>query len=201
MPLSFFVGLESRLLATVRWTVATGVAFPQKGDSNRRIIPRTGAFTFFCYYSLILFFGICGFPIFLFRRNLKISSNCLFTNRKLSAIIFNVLNMARWCSRLARQPVTLEVDGSSPFRVAKKEATPKGWLPFWQFEKRTRKTNPTPRWGVDRRVGARRYHTIPERESATSPFRVTEKTGGSLKDADALSGNKFSLGEHSAAMQ
>ena len=25
---------------------------------------------------------------------------------------------ARWCSRLARQPVTLEVDGSSPFRVA-----------------------------------------------------------------------------------
>ena len=26
--------------------------------------------------------------------------------------------MARWCSRLARQPVTLEVDGSSPFRVA-----------------------------------------------------------------------------------
>ena len=30
-----------------------------------------------------------------------------------------VLNLARWCSRLARQPVTLEVDGSSPFRVAK----------------------------------------------------------------------------------
>ena len=29
--------------------------------------------------------------------------------------------MARWCSRLARQPVTLEVDGSSPFRVAKKK--------------------------------------------------------------------------------
>ena len=26
--------------------------------------------------------------------------------------------LARWCSRLARQPVTLEVDGSSPFRVA-----------------------------------------------------------------------------------
>ena len=30
--------------------------------------------------------------------------------------------MARWCSRLARQPVTLEVDGSSPFRVAKDAA-------------------------------------------------------------------------------
>ena len=29
--------------------------------------------------------------------------------------------MALWCSRLARQPVTLEVDGSSPFGVAKKE--------------------------------------------------------------------------------
>ena len=26
--------------------------------------------------------------------------------------------LARWCSRLARQPVTLEVDGSRPFRVA-----------------------------------------------------------------------------------
>ena len=26
--------------------------------------------------------------------------------------------MALWCSRLARQPVTLEVDGSSPFGVA-----------------------------------------------------------------------------------
>ena len=32
-------------------------------------------------------------------------------------------NMARWCSRLARQPVTLEVDGSSPFRVAIKNAS------------------------------------------------------------------------------
>ena len=28
--------------------------------------------------------------------------------------------MALWCSRLARQPVTLEVDGSSPFGVANK---------------------------------------------------------------------------------
>ena len=32
-------------------------------------------------------------------------------------------NMALWCSRLARQPVTLEVDGSSPFGVAS-ENTP-----------------------------------------------------------------------------
>ena len=39
-----------------------------------------------------------------------------FTNPAIHAIIFPVL--ARWCSRLARQPVTLEVDGSSPFRVA-----------------------------------------------------------------------------------
>ena len=31
--------------------------------------------------------------------------------------------MALWCSRLARQPVTLEVDGSSPFGVARKETT------------------------------------------------------------------------------
>ena len=38
--------------------------------------------------------------------------------------------MALWCSRLARQPVTLEVDGSSPFRVAKKEDILKGCLLF-----------------------------------------------------------------------
>ena len=31
--------------------------------------------------------------------------------------------MALWCSRLARQPVTLEVDGSSPFGVAKARNT------------------------------------------------------------------------------
>ena len=38
------------------------------------------------------------------------------------AIISHVpSNTALWCSRLARQPVTLEVDGSSPFGVAKKE--------------------------------------------------------------------------------
>ena len=34
-----------------------------------------------------------------------------------------VAHMALWCSRLARQPVTLEVDGSSPFGVAIKENT------------------------------------------------------------------------------
>ncbi len=34
--------------------------------------------------------------------------------------------MALWCSRLARQPVTLEVDGSSPFGVAKKYSIPSG---------------------------------------------------------------------------
>ena len=44
----------------------------------------------------------------------------VFTNAELSAIIHRVL--ASWCSRLARQPVTLEVDGSSPFEVAKRNA-------------------------------------------------------------------------------
>ena len=38
--------------------------------------------------------------------------------------------MALWCSRLARQPVTLEVDGSSPFGVAKKK-TPSIWMAFF----------------------------------------------------------------------
>ena len=32
-------------------------------------------------------------------------------------------HLALWCSRLARQPVTLEVDGSSPFGVAIKRNT------------------------------------------------------------------------------
>ena len=36
----------------------------------------------------------------------------------MGAIKFLQANLARWCSRLARQPVTLEVVGSSPIRVA-----------------------------------------------------------------------------------
>ena len=42
-------------------------------------------------------------------------------------------NMALWCSRLARQPVTLEVDGSSPFGVAKKQHHPLGGVVFYRF--------------------------------------------------------------------
>ena len=60
-------------------------------------------------YGRIPYFGFFHF-----------SENYLFTNPKTSAIIFLVKAMASWCSRLARQPVTLEVDGSSPFEVAKK---------------------------------------------------------------------------------
>ena len=37
-----------------------------------------------------------------------------------SSPVVPTTNLARWCSRLARQPVTLEVDGSSPFGVAMK---------------------------------------------------------------------------------
>ena len=36
-----------------------------------------------------------------------------------SSPVVPTINLALWCSRLARQPVTLEVDGSSPFGVAK----------------------------------------------------------------------------------
>ena len=36
-----------------------------------------------------------------------------------SSPVVPTIHMALWCSRLARQPVTLEVDGSSPFGVAK----------------------------------------------------------------------------------
>ena len=35
-----------------------------------------------------------------------------------SSPVVPTIHLALWCSRLARQPVTLEVDGSSPFRVA-----------------------------------------------------------------------------------
>ena len=35
-----------------------------------------------------------------------------------SSPVVPTTNLARWCSRLARQPVTLEVDSSSLFRVA-----------------------------------------------------------------------------------
>ena len=35
-----------------------------------------------------------------------------------SSPVVPTIHMALWCSRLARQPVTLEVDGSSPFGVA-----------------------------------------------------------------------------------
>ena len=35
-----------------------------------------------------------------------------------SSPVLSTINLARWCSRLARQPVTLEVDSSSLFRVA-----------------------------------------------------------------------------------
>ena len=35
-----------------------------------------------------------------------------------SSPVVPTTHLARWCSRLARQPVTLEVDSSSLFRVA-----------------------------------------------------------------------------------
>ena len=35
-----------------------------------------------------------------------------------SSPVVPTIHLALWCSRLARQPVTLEVDGSSPFGVA-----------------------------------------------------------------------------------
>ena len=49
-------------------------------------------------------------------------------------------NMALWCSRLARQPVTLEVDGSSPFGVANKKHHPSGWCFLFCETERTRRS-------------------------------------------------------------
>ena len=39
--------------------------------------------------------------------------------------------MARWLSWLERRPVTAEVDGSNPFRVASRRAFIYGWIPEW----------------------------------------------------------------------
>ena len=39
--------------------------------------------------------------------------------------------MARWLSWLERRPVTAEVDGSNPFRVASLRAFIYGWIPEW----------------------------------------------------------------------
>ena len=39
--------------------------------------------------------------------------------------------MARWLSWLERRPVTAEVDGSNPFRVASLRAYIYGWIPEW----------------------------------------------------------------------
>ena len=65
-----------------------------------------------------------------------------------------IKNLALWCSRLARQPVTLEVDGSSPFGVAKKKTLfPKGKGVFlFEDTERTDSNhlNPTCRWHVGR---------------------------------------------------
>ncbi|MBR4972244.1 MAG: hypothetical protein IKY59_04655, partial [Oscillospiraceae bacterium] len=47
--LSGLDGLESRHLATVRWTVATGVAFPQKSESVRDRYAYNRKFHFFVY--------------------------------------------------------------------------------------------------------------------------------------------------------
>ena len=98
----------------------------------------------------------------------KIFSFWVFTNYKLSAIIPTVLrNMASWCSRLARQPVTLEVDGSSPFEVAKKEVIPFGMTSFFVIRKGLEHS----KWNrpVDDSVspaGRGHIHSVP------SPFEV-----------------------------
>ena len=79
--------------------------------------------------------------------------------------MFGEHHLARWCSRLARQPVTLEVDGSSPFRVAK---TP--FLMEWRFLlccNRTRKAGPSKQSGG---LFARPWL----RRSEASPFRVAK---------------------------
>ena len=84
--------------------------------------------------------------------------------------------MASWCSRLARQPVTLEVDGSSPFEVAKKEKPPKRMaFLFCQPRLGLEPFNATPQWGVARRVRA-----------PPAPYNLSEGQIGSESVRDRL---------------
>ena len=85
----------------------------------------------------------CNKPLYPSNNFFHIFRKKYFTNSKSSAIISRVeqaalQNVASWCSRLARQPVTLEVDGSSPFEVAKNKSHPIGWLLFFVTSIRTR---------------------------------------------------------------
>ena len=64
--------------------------------------------------------------------------------------------MASWCSRLARQPVTLEVDGSSPFEVAKKRKAIllDGFSFFVDLDTDSNHLNATVQWGAIRALPA-----------------------------------------------
>ena len=83
--------------------------------------------------------------------------------------------MALWCSRLARQPVTLEVDGSSPFGVAIKKSPPSGGLFFMLSKKRTRK----PALGNLPVAGCNRRGFSAEKRvrSGSFPHRTDSKAG------------------------
>ena len=84
-------------------------------------------------------------------------------------------NMALWCSRLARQPVTLEVDGSSPFGVAKKEVIHPDDFFFVILKNGLEQSNATVRGTVACRRSRRRQHIYFHRKvkMQTSPFGVT----------------------------
>ena len=82
--------------------------------------------------------------------------------------------MALWCSRLARQPVTLEVDGSSPFGVAKKKRKPSKWMAFFFIVPDGREqSNATVRWTV----ACRRLDG-----GNTSVFAIGENANESVRD-------------------
>ena len=77
-------------------------------------------------------------------------------------------HLARWCSRLARQPVTLEVDGSSPFGVAimivESTCSPRYASVAQSVEQRTenpRVVGTIPTGGTNARLNRNRSNSVP----------------------------------------
>ena len=81
-----FCGFERRLLATVRWTVATAVAFPQKSESTFPHQKSTGLdrdLSFFTYSLFIIHFSLF-ILLQVFALLFSFALNIMYTSRHLN---------------------------------------------------------------------------------------------------------------------
>ena len=113
--------------------------------------------------------------------------------------------MALWCSRLARQPVTLEVDGSSPFGVAKNNTIHLDGVIFLFFKNGLEQSNAIVRWTIacPRLDGdytlicamganvASPFGGAISSKLATSPFEITFSSQQHTKSPDFRPGFHF----------